>query len=115
MKRVNNFVNNITNLTIQHLNNISKEIDDWASGIFGTITDWNMYFERVNEELEELKQSLGDDSENEKEEFADVFILLLRAAYSRQIDIDKEIIKKFEKIKNRNWSSVENGIGYSIK
>jgi NTP pyrophosphatase (non-canonical NTP hydrolase) len=91
------------------------DIQKWTYEKFGPVVDWDLYIDRVIEELQELKASLmTTKKEDEEAEFADVFILLLRAVVERGIDIELAIEQKMIINKNRQWTSV-NGIGRSVK
>lgn len=93
-----------------------EEINDWASATFPKQTSLSKIF-HLQDEAKELEMAIkANDSENIKEEFADVFILLVNAAHVQGLSFDDLIESAREKLevnKKRQWNNPNNnGVCY---
>ena len=67
-------------------------------GLITSDTDIKDFINKLDEEVEELKQSVNKGTLKEiKEELSDVILVCLNTAYHHGFDIEKEIKKKIDK------------------
>lgn len=83
------------------------EINSWASNTFPEQTSLSKVL-HLQDEAKELEMAIkANDSENIKEEFADIFILLVNAAHIEGLNFNSIIEAAREKLdinKNRSWN-----------
>lgn len=78
------------------------------------MTDINLEFCFVYDELGEAFRAYRKKLPDLGEELADVVIYVLGLAKMLNIDLEKEIINKIEKNKNRKYKKI-NGVNFRIK
>jgi NTP pyrophosphatase (non-canonical NTP hydrolase) len=97
-------------------------ITEWANSTFGETKDFKLLFNRMYEELEELKELVDytetDDlmsySEKLAEELADVFIVGVQLFSFLQSDLITEVNIKMHKNRARKWQTSGDGVGQHI-
>ena len=77
-------------------------------------TDVALEFCRAHEELSEAFSKFSKDEEGVAEEFADVAIFLLGMAEILGFDLEKELVQKIEKNKNRKYKKSKSPDGKDI-
>jgi NTP pyrophosphatase (non-canonical NTP hydrolase) len=77
-------------------------------------TDVALEFCRAHEELSEAFAKFNKNEEGVGEEFADVAIFLLGMAEILNIDLEKELIDKIQKNKNRKYKKIKSPDGKDI-
>lgn len=77
-------------------------------------TDIAQEFCRAYEELSEAFSKLNKHEDGVGEEFADVVIFLLGMAEILEIDLEKELIQKIEKNKNRKYKKSKSPDGKDV-
>lgn len=77
-------------------------------------TDISLEFCRAYEELSEAFAKVNKREEGVGEEFADVVIFLLGMAEILNIDLEKELVAKIEKNKNRKYKKTKSPDGKDI-
>lgn len=77
-------------------------------------TDISLEFCRAYEELSEAFAKVNKREEGVGEEFADVIIFILGMAEILDIDLEKELVDKIEKNKNRKYKKTKSPDGKDI-
>ncbi len=77
-------------------------------------TDISLEFCRAYEELSEAFSKLNKGEEGVAEEFADVTIFILGMCEMLGYDLEKELIAKIEKNKNRTYRTIKSPDGKNI-
>jgi NTP pyrophosphatase (non-canonical NTP hydrolase) len=77
-------------------------------------TDMALEFCRAHEELSEAFAKYNKDEDGVAEELADVAIFLLGIAHTLGYDLEKELIGKIEKNKNRVYKKITNKEGKDV-
>lgn len=84
-------------LPVGHIDDIARDVFQWASDVFPNRTDTSLYL-KMYEEIGEVIKSGGD-----RLEVADLFILLLDYAYRKGINLQSAIYDKMVINVERKW------------
>lgn len=90
------------------------EIGEWGVKTFGRNQTIEGLKKHIEKEVSELLVS--PNLQNEKEECADIVILLFGIAHRRGFDLIEEVRNKFQVVQRRKWAEPdENGVIQHIK
>lgn len=92
-----------------HIGALTEAVFDWAEETFPARTDVSMYM-KMYSEIGEMIESDGD-----RLEIADLFILLLDYAKRKKIDIARSVADKLEINRKRAWKADKNGVNSHVK
>lgn len=87
-----------------HIGQLTEEVFDWAEVTFPNRKDQSMFLKMYSEIGEMI------DSDGDRLEVADVFILLLDYAKRKKIDITASVRAKLEINRARSWAVDTNGV-----
>lgn len=88
---------------------LTEEVFNWAEATFPNRTDQSMFLKMYSEIGEMI------DSDGDRLEVADVFILLLDYAKRKKIDLTASVRLKLEINKGREWAVDTNGVMSHVK
>lgn len=92
-----------------HIGKLTDEVFDWAEATFPRRTDQSMFLKMYSEIGEMI------DSDGDRLEVADVFILLLDYAKRKKIDITASVREKLVINQQRDWAVDVNGVMSHVK
>lgn len=92
-----------------HIGMLTDEVFNWAEVTFPNRTDQSMFLKMYSEIGEMI------DSDGDRLEVADVFILLLDYAKRKKIDLTASVRLKLEINKGRQWAIDTNGVMSHVK
>lgn len=92
-----------------HIGQLTDEVFNWAEATFPNRTDQSMFLKMYSEIGEMI------DSDGDRLEVADVFILLLDYAKRKKIDLTASVRLKLEINKGREWAVDTNGVMSHVK
>ena len=92
-----------------HIGALSELVFQWAEDTFPNRNDASMYLKMYGE-IAEMIESDGD-----RDEIADMFILLLDYAVRKKIDITRAVADKIAINRNRKWIMDQNGVNSHVK
>ena len=92
-----------------HVGQLTDEVFNWAEATFPNRTDQSMFLKMYSEIGEMI------DSDGDRLEVADVFILLLDYAKRKKIDLTASVRLKLEINKDREWAVDTNGVMSHVK
>jgi NTP pyrophosphatase (non-canonical NTP hydrolase) len=89
-----------------------ESIGQWLDGIGITSSSTTRCAIRANEEMAELLTAISTDDPKAPEEAADVVIVLFHLAIMSGFDLMKEVDRKMQKNRQRQWRIDSTGHGY---
>jgi hypothetical protein len=92
-----------------HIGQLTEEVFNWAEEAFPNRTDPSMFLKMYSEIGEMI------DSDGDRLEVADVFILMLDYAKRKKVDITAAVRAKLEINRARDWAVDNNGVMSHVK
>jgi len=110
MKQLNLYGNvGLSNDFNTEVGQLSELVFVWAEKAFPNRNDASMYL-KMYSEIGEMIESDGD-----RLEIADMFILLLDYAVRKKVDITSSVISKLEINRKREWRTDKNGVNSHVE